>query len=97
MLSSSFVSEHIDNVIDVEIKSHVLNSESRNKQSVLKELAIQKDNSTGWNEKVTIIYNELDDQGNKSQSVTNLRLQHNIWKYYLRTMMIKKDEIKNND
>ena len=41
------MSEHIDNVIDVEIKSHVLNSESRNKQSVLKELAIQKDNSTG--------------------------------------------------
>ena len=36
------MSEHIDNGTDVEIKSHVLNSESRNKQSILKELAICK-------------------------------------------------------
>lgn len=43
MLSRSYVSEYIDNMKDVEIKSPVLNSESRNKQSVLIELSIQKE------------------------------------------------------
>ena len=37
------MSEYIDNMKDVEIKSPVLNSESRNKQSVLIELSIQKE------------------------------------------------------
>ena len=43
MLSRSYVSEYIDNMKDVEIKSPVLNSESRNKQSILIELSIQKE------------------------------------------------------
>ena len=43
MLSRSYVSEYIDNMKDLEIKSPVLNSESRNKQSILIELSIQKE------------------------------------------------------
>ena len=37
------MSEHIDIVTNIEIKSYLLNSESRNKHSILKEVAIQRE------------------------------------------------------
>ena len=99
LLSISLVSEHIDNVTDVEIKSHVLNSESRNKQSILKEHAIQK-------ERIELA--EKKSKDNHMQLIRSLGKQNSIYNKSTTSAKHvevlcenggdkKKDEIKFND